>query len=157
MRDGSHMEGDNLKPNVVYVSGEHEYFYKTNEYGYIDAVQGELHMKNHDGRLRHNSNTIDKEPGDHAGHLIADMFGGSPELDNLVSQAKELNLEGYANLERLWRNALLAGEQVVAYIDVLYSENSGRPTGFVVKYAIEGSTETVRLNNGAEWGNIDDG
>ncbi|WP_394888342.1 DNA/RNA non-specific endonuclease [Clostridium butyricum] len=32
----------------------------------------------------HDPNTIDKEVGDHAGHLFRDRFGGSPELDNLT-------------------------------------------------------------------------
>ena len=39
----------------------------------------------------YNSNTLDKEIGDHAGHIFGDLFGGSPELDNLVSQAKDVN------------------------------------------------------------------
>ncbi len=33
--------------------------------------------------------------GDHAGHLIGDRFGGSPELDNLVSQAQRVNSSEY--------------------------------------------------------------
>lgn len=50
-----------------------------------------MKFKTHDGRLNHNSNTAGKLPGDDAGHLFADQFGGSPDLDNLVSQRSDLN------------------------------------------------------------------
>ena len=52
--------------------------------------------------------------GDDAGHLFADQFGGSPDLDNLVSQSSGLNraLKGkvnYRSIEREWAKALSVG------------------------------------------------
>ena len=92
LTDGSHMDGKVPKPNVVYEAGEHRYLYRTDEVGRIDRAYAEdLQLKLHEDRLRHNSNTLDKEIGDHAGHIFGDLFGGSPELDNLVSQAKDVN------------------------------------------------------------------
>ena len=35
-----------------------------------------------------------------------DLFGGSPELDNLISQAKDVNLKEYRRIERDWEAAL---------------------------------------------------
>lgn len=49
--------------------------------------------------------------GDHAGHLFGDRFGGSPELDNLVSQAQKVNLSEYKVLENKWAKALGEGSQ----------------------------------------------
>ena len=86
------MDGKVPKPNVVYEAWEHRYLYRTNEVGRIDRAYAEdLQLKLHEDRLRHNFNTLDKEIGDHAEHIFGDLFGGSPELDNLVSQAKDVN------------------------------------------------------------------
>ena len=70
-----------LKPNIKYSVGEHKYLYETDEFGRIcNCSADELHLKKHLERLKHNPNTPGKLGGDHAGHLIADVFGGSPEL-----------------------------------------------------------------------------
>ena len=61
------MDGKVPKPNVVYEAGEHRYLYRTDEVGRIDRAYAEdLQLKLHEDRLRHNSNTLDKEIGDHA-------------------------------------------------------------------------------------------
>ena len=94
--DGSHLNEGKLKPNIKYKSGENEYSYKTDGAGRIsDATTNDLKLKSHEGRLPHNPKTPDKQVGDHAGHLFGDRFGGSPELDNLVSQASKVNLSEY--------------------------------------------------------------
>ena len=78
-----------LKPNIKYSVSEHKYFYETDELGRISNCSAdELLLKEHLGRLKYNPNIPGKLERDHAGHLIADVFGVSPELDNLVSQAK---------------------------------------------------------------------
>ena len=105
--DGSHLENGQLKPNITYKTGEHDYVYQTNENGLISCVIADgLQFKTHDGRLKHNSNTYGKQEGDHAGHLIGDRFGGSSELDNLVSQAKNVNMSEYKVIENQWAAAL---------------------------------------------------
>lgn len=96
-------------------------------------------MKNHDGRLRHNPNTPGKQEEDHAGHLIADIFGGSPELDNLVTQSKIVNQKLYRNIEREWQTALEKGEKVTDIkIEILYNGKDLRPSEFKIKYKIDG-------------------
>ncbi len=50
--------------------------------------------------------------GDHAGHLIADLFGGSKEIDNLVSMLSELNQGAYRKMEREWAKVLKSGGSV---------------------------------------------
>ena len=139
--DGSHMDGKLPKPNIVYETGEHHYIYRTDELGRIDRAYAEdLQLKNHEGRLRHDGNTPDKEVGDHAGHIFGDLFGGSPELDNLISQAKDVNLKGYRRIERDWADALKSTppKKVEVDIKINYEGASRRPTGFEVNYKIDG-------------------
>ena len=77
------------------------------------------------------------------------MFGGSNLKDNLVSQAadvntirKNSNVEiSYREIEIEWENAIkLYGDKGVTdvKIDILYSGNDMRPSGFSVKYKING-------------------
>ncbi len=83
-------------------------------------------------------------PGDDAGHLFADQFGGSPDLDNLVSQRSDLNravknTDNYRSMEREWSNALKNGQNVTDVdIKLSYKNGSSRPSSFNVSYKIDG-------------------
>ena len=150
LTDGSHMDGKVPKPNVVYEAGEHSYLYRTDEVGRIDRAYAEdLQLKLHEGRLPHNSNTPDKEIGDHAGHIFGDLFGGSPELDNLVSQAKDVNLKEYRRIERDWADALKSNppKKVEVDIKINYDGSSMRPTSFEVNYKIDGIRHREIIKN----------
>lgn len=150
LTDGSHMDGKVPKPNVVYEAGEHSYLYRTDEVGRIDRAYAEdLQLKLHEGRLPHNSNTPDKELGDHAGHIFGDLFGGSPELDNLVSQAKDVNLKEYRRIERDWADALKSNppKKVEVDIKINYEGSSMRPTSFEVNYKIDGIRHREIIKN----------
>ena len=137
--DGSHLENGRLKPNVTYSTGEHGYIYTTNEDGLIESAYAEnLQLKTHEGRLNHNPNTYGKQPGDHAGHIFGDRFGGSPELDNLVSQASQVNLSQYKIIENRWQRAIEAGQSVTVDIKINYAGGSARPISFEVTYTIDG-------------------
>ena len=128
-----------LKPDTEYKTGEHDYSYKTDGNGRIESVHAdELHLKNHDGRLSHSSNTPGKQSNDHAGHFIADQFGGSPKLDNVVSQDGYLNTHEYRSMERTWAKAINNGQKVTdVNIKVNYSGNSTRPSSFKVSFKID--------------------
>ncbi|WP_181025646.1 DNA/RNA non-specific endonuclease [Rathayibacter rathayi] len=140
-----------LLPNVGYrasASGtNHQYVYETNADGLIDRVTVEdLHLKP-TGRARFDNarNTPDKLPTDDAGHLIADLFDGSPELDNLISQARAVNRGAgseWTEMERAWRKALTKeSPSVVTNIEIkILYDASKRPTGFDVKYKIDGTS-----------------
>lgn len=75
--------------------------------------------------------------GDHARHIFADRFGGSPELDNLVSQSKETNLKSFKALENKWAKAIKSGANVK--ILVRYNANDLRPSSFEISYQIGGA------------------
>ena len=97
-----------------------------------------MQLKTHDGRLVHNPNTLGKLDGDHAGHIFGDRFGGSPELDNLVSQAQKVNLSEYKILENQWATALENGSEVIVDLKIVYDVGGIRPISFEVDYMIDG-------------------
>ena len=139
IRDGSQLENGKLKPNVTYQSGEYDYIYNTNEDGLItNAHTDSLQIKNHSGRLNHNPNTYEKVEGDQAGHLFGDRFGGSPELDNLVSQAKRVNQSEFKILENHWASALKNRQQVAVDITINYANGGVWPVSFDVSYTLDG-------------------
>lgn len=97
--------------------------------------------------MSHKSNTPGKEPGDHAGHLAADRFGGSPDLDNLVSQSSSVNLSKYKKLENQWAKAIEEGRDVSVNVKVNYEGNSLRPSSFDIEYEIDGRMRFTSLEN----------
>ena len=136
-----------LKPNIKYTAGEYKYWYKTDELGRICSCQAdELYLKQHIGRLKHNPNTPGKREGDQAGHLIADVFGGSPKLNNLVSQAKNVNQKLYRDIEKKWQQALnkIPPDEITDLkIEIIYDGNNVRPAAFKIKYKINGDMVKV--------------
>ena len=144
--DGSHLQNGVLKPNCLYQSGENGYLYRTDQNGCIvQAYAHNLQFKQHDGRLRHNPNTFDKERGDDAGHLFADRFGGSADLDNLVSQSRHVNRSQFAAMENQWARALKEGKQVSVNIEIQYKQGSRWPTGFVVLTCMDGQLTDKKI------------
>ena len=146
--DGSHIQNGKLKPNCTYTTGEHDYIYVTNSEGLIEYARAdELQLKEHDQRLPHSRNTPGKLAGDDAGHLFGDLFGGSPKLDNLVSQAREVNQIEFRAIEREWADALKMDKKVSAEIIISYEPGSTRPKEFIVNYSINGEIHSATLKN----------
>ncbi|WP_086516202.1 DNA/RNA non-specific endonuclease [Clavibacter michiganensis] len=98
----------------------------------------------HVGRLRFVRRTLGKLFGDHAGHLIADWFGGSAKLDNLVSPFKHVNIREYGALDRQWAAALRADPPGHVAIDMRVDTDvsTGRPEGFKITIVVNGVRET---------------
>lgn len=148
LTDGSHIQDGQLQPNVKYQTGEYGYQYSTDGMGRIDSFTADdLHLTERSGRLRHNANTPGKVAGDHAGHLAGDRFGGSPDIDNLISQDGHVNLSSYKKLENQWAAAIENGQQVSVRIDVNYIGDSLRPVSFDIEYLIDGAIESISLLN----------
>lgn len=148
IRDGSHLENGKLKLNCKYQAGEYEYIYKTDSEGRIcNWSTDDLKLTERAERLPHDSNTPGKIAGDHAGHLAGDRFGGSPEIDNLVSQSSNVNLSQYKKIENQWAKAIEDGKTVKVNLDVIYEENSLRPSKFVIEYEIDGELFEKKLLN----------
>ena len=141
------LDDGKLKPNIKYAAREHNYYYETDELGRICKCSAdELKLKEHLGRLKHNPNTPGNLEGDHAGQLVADVFGGSPELDNLVSQAKDVNFKQYRDIERAWEKALkkIPPDEITDLkIEIIYDGKNTRPTAFKIEYCINGDLVDV--------------
>ncbi|WP_077358662.1 T7SS effector LXG polymorphic toxin [Virgibacillus halodenitrificans] len=148
-RDGSHMsKNGSLKQNVKYRAGEYEYLYETDNMGRLKEFNAEnLRLTERENRLPHKSNTPGKKAGDHAGHLAGDRFGGSPELDNLVSQSSSVNLSKYKKLENQWAKAIEKGKDVSVNVKVIYEGNSLRPSSFDIEYEIDGRMRFTSIKN----------
>jgi hypothetical protein len=147
VRDGSHLVKRKLAPSTWYQTGEHEYLYRTNEHGHIDRVIAEeVHLKLHEGRLRHDPDTPGKIKGvDNAFHLLADWLGGSPKLDNLVSVLEEYNKGKYLALERRFAGALSTDPPGHVSLDIRIDTDpaTGRPTKLTVRYNIDGVEDSA--------------
>lgn len=141
-------ETGKLKANVKYKAGEHNYNYETDTNGRISNWNTEkLQMTERKKRLKHNANTPGKEEGDHAGHLAGDRFGGSPNLDNIVSQSKNVNLSKYKKIENEWEKAIKEGKKVTVNVNVKYAGDGLRPTEFIVEYTIDGKYYSKKIMN----------
>ncbi|MCG3364814.1 two-partner secretion domain-containing protein [Neisseria meningitidis] len=149
LTDGSHIQrGGKLLPNIRYKAGEFDYLYETDTLGRIKSFETDNLQLTQRDRLKHNSKTPDKVKGqDHAGHLIGDRFGGSPNLDNLVSQHKDVNLSAYKVLENKWAEAIKSGKNVKIQMQIEYAAGTRRPTRFVGYYWIDGKPTRININN----------
>ena len=146
--DGSHLKDGKLKSNVTYQTGEYEYIYKTDSKGRISNWStNDLQLTDREERLPHDSKTLGKVKGDHAGHLAGDRFGGSPEIDNLVSQSSGVNLSEYKKIENQWAKAIADGKKVTTNVEVVYDGDSLRPKLFKVRYTIDGKPYSKRIIN----------
>ncbi|PES82248.1 hypothetical protein CN505_04095 [Bacillus cereus] len=140
-----------LKPDIRYKTGEFDYFYETDSLGRIEKLETDkLQLTEREKRLSHSKNTPGKVKGqDHAGHLIGDRFGGSPKIDNLVSQLSDVNLKQYKKIEEEWAKALKADppKEVTVDVEIVYSGNDMRPKEFIVNYSIDGKWELEVIEN----------
>ena len=127
-----------LKPNVEYVT-EEGYKYVTDSSGRISNVEGSLDA----GKAKRNAyaqRMVGKDNGrlatDDGGHLIASIFKGSGDLDNLVPMDATLNRGEWKAMEKSWAKALDNGKNVDVRIEPIYSGISQRPISFEVEYKI---------------------
>lgn len=144
------VDGKNsLKPDIEYVDGNN-YKYTTDSQGRISRVEGELKLQK--GKRNSNAQREIGQKKDDGGHLIANRFGGSGEIDNLVPQNKHLNRSGgeWYKMEQEWANALKEGKKVEVDIQPIYSGTSTRPDSFSVHYKIDGKETIRRMANPKE-------
>ena len=89
-----------LKSNIEYTSPGGQ-VYKTDEKGRITSVEGSLDLGN--GKRNNYAQRIaereDRLPDDQGGHLIASIFKGSGQLDNLVPMNSNLNMREWKKIE----------------------------------------------------------
>ncbi|WP_449457965.1 DNA/RNA non-specific endonuclease [Streptococcus suis] len=90
----------------------------------------------------------DRLADDDGGHLIASMFKGSGDIDNLVAMHKDINRSGgvWFDMEQEWKKALseVPPKKVSVNIEPIYANGGLRPSEFKVRYYIEGNDPMVR-------------
>lgn len=134
------IENKLLPDNEYTINGYH---YNTDEIGRISSVEGQLHLKQHDGRLLIKDSIEDigkgyQNQGDDRGHLIGDQFGGKNGLENMIPQNAEVNRVEFKNFENQLAKELKTGNSVYVKIDPVYETNSYRPDRIAVNYNIDG-------------------
>ena len=86
--------------------------------------------------------------GNEGGYLIARIFGGSGELDNLVAMDKIVNTSKYKKVENQWQKVLKEGKEVQVTIDIVYDGANKRPKKFNINYVIDKEKGTESFLNG---------
>ena len=139
--------GNELLPNNEYeING---YKYTTDDRGRIIKAEGKLHLKNHDGKLPIKDSIEDISKGDHKstddrGHIIADQFGGSNGLENMIPQDASINRGAYKTFEQELAQEVKSGKNVSVNIEPVYDGDSHRPSALAVTYGVDGK-ESVRI------------
>ena len=90
----------------------------------------------------------DRLPGDHGGHLIANRYAGSGEIDNLLAMAAIVNNSRYRKVEKRWENALKEGKEVKVTIDLVYDGVNKRPKEFKINFSIGKEKDKLTIPNG---------
>ena len=153
---GEHLTKDEkrrkvLKSNVQYTTPE-GYTYRTDELGRIVSCEGTL-KKGLAERNEYAQRIVGREdrlPDDEGGHLIASIFKGSGDIDNLVPMNANLNKGEWKKLENSWKKALDVDppEEVKLKIKPVYKGDSQRPYKFDIRYKVgDDEWRTVTLNN----------
>lgn len=143
-----HMKRGNDKeyhvlPNTRYtVNG---YTYQSDDLGRIIHAEGNLEVKNGE-RASLNAKVSDMGANDQRGHLIADLFGGSNQNDNLLAQLQPINQGAYKVLEGHLADLIGSQNQVYGDYSVDYQDNSARPSAITVSYSVNGGMPISQMD-----------
>jgi hypothetical protein len=138
-----------LKPNYTYTSNG--YTYSTDSNRRIVSAGGTLRLESADRNeyAQSQAGREDREDGDDGGHLIASMFGGSGNLDNLVAMSSSVNRSPgeWYKMEQEWKNQLekTPAVTVEVSIEIVYSGDSQRPESFIVNYSYDGVPQETKI------------
>jgi len=138
---------NDLLPNTEYEMNG--YKYQTDDQGRIVSAEGELHLKDREGRLPIKDSIEDigkgdQKEGDDRGHLIGDQFDGSNGLENMVPQDANINRNDFKNFENELAKSVKDGDEVNVKVEPVYDDESRRPSAIVVTYSINGE-ENIRI------------
>lgn len=150
--------------------GNNMFKYKTDNKGVVSEIEGdivdEIRYKRvsvgsertktkqvKDEISSRNSNlTLDNKQhqklSDEAGHFIADIFGGIPEVINMFPQAFKLNRGSkWKKMEIAIKKAVSNGDKVSVKFKAIYDGMSKRPSELICEYTINGEKILKRFEN----------
>lgn len=141
-----------IPDNTYEING---YLYNTDSCSRITSAEGQLHMKDREGRLPIKDTLEDigkgyEKGGDDRGHLIGDQFDGSNGLENMIPQDASINRNDFKDFECELAKEVKDGKAVEVQIEPIYEGESKRPESIVVTYSIEGETDIRIFPNGKE-------
>lgn len=136
-------------PNTKYVVNG--YTYQTDDKGRIIHVEGNLVVKDGE-RSSLNAKVVDMGDNDQRGHIIADIFGGSNQNDNLVAQLQPVNQGSYKILENCLADLSRSQNQVHGNYTIEYSDSSSRPSAITVNYSINGGAPMPQIDTFSKLG-----
>jgi len=145
--DGKIFSNSGLKANAIHSSCG--YTYKTDVLARLKNYSGQLRLEEglRNTKAQGLAGGIDRLADDHGGHLIARIFGGSSDLDNMVAMSGSVNTGTYKKYENLWAEALKKGKEVFVEGQCVYEGNSLRPVEFIIKYTIDGVKNKATIFN----------
>lgn len=130
-------------PNTRYtVNG---YTYQSDEKGRIIHAEGNLVVKDGE-RSSLNAKVSGMGANDQRGHIIADLFGGSNQNDNLVAQLQTINQGAYKVLESNLADLTVSGNQVYGDYSIDYQGDSSRPLAITVSYCVDGGRPISQMD-----------
>lgn len=136
-------------PNTQYtVNG---YTYQSDENGRIIHGEGNLSVKDGE-RAALNAKVSDMRDTDQRGHIIADIFGGSNQNDNLVAQLQSINQGSYKVLESSLSELIRSQNQVHGNYTIEYADHSSRPSAVTVNYSINDGIPVSQLDTFSKLG-----
>lgn len=113
-----------------------------------EAHQIELSPENErDGNAQAESGGEDRLEGDDGGHLVARYLGGSPGKENIVPMRATINRGDYKKTENDIVEARKEGKSVLDSGQLIYENNSSRPTKIERTYIIDGNKNIAKLDN----------
>lgn len=134
--------------NVEYKTSE-GHRYTTDDKGRISSAEAKLELGS-GKRNQYAQKTVggkDRLSNDDGGHLIASIFKGAGDIDNLVPMNATLNRSEYKTLENTWKKALGEGKEVTVKLKPVYEGQSVRPSEFKINYTIDGKKYSDTLTN----------
>lgn len=139
-------------PNTRYVVNG--YTYQSDENGRIIHAEGNLSVKNGE-RASLNAKVSGMGANDQRGHIIADIFGGSNQNDNLVAQLQTINQGAYKVLESSLADLVTSNHQVYGDYSIDYQDHSDRPSAITVSYSVDGGTPISQMDTFKKLGLMD--
>jgi len=123
-----------------------KYEYSSNKLGKCASGQLTLNKGKRNPTAQKTVGGVDRKDSDDGGHLIATIFGGSGEWENLEAQASNLNRGAYLHsLEKHWKDELGKDSKIFVKIDTFKSNSSDRPDCFEGYCVIEDKNGKRRI------------
>ena len=146
-----------MKYYYVYINSKqyelNGYKYEIDSLGRQESAKGTLHLRQREDRLAQKDSMDkvgrgDQRPTDDIGHIIGDQFDGPSGIENSTAQDSKENRGIYRNLEKQLADKIKEGADVKVKIELVYNNNSFRPSARVFHYSINGEKHVQIFPNG---------